>query len=72
MLGLLGAVFRNRVSEQDAIRQAQRRLAEAYRDGHRPRDWPFNSDRDTTEISDTPAQYGLSKPSEDHHQGVTP
>lgn len=44
LLGYEGNDVRNMMSRLErgerAIREPQRRLAEAYRDGYRPKDWP--------------------------------
>lgn len=44
MLGYEGQHMRQQAYDLETgrrpIREAQRRLAEAYRDGYRPRDWP--------------------------------
>lgn len=51
MLGYQGEHIRQMMfdleTERRPIREAQRRLAEAYRDGYRPSDWPkFTQDSD--------------------------
>lgn len=47
MLGYEGEHMRQQAYDLETgrrpIRDAQRRLAEAYRDGYRPKDWPDNT-----------------------------
>ena len=50
LLGYEGAHARTQAHDLETgrrpIREPQRRLAEAYRDGYRPRDWPRSDSED--------------------------